>query len=176
MVVRLTSQGAEKRFSLGWFDEAYIGHCDVFLVKNEAQQIIAFANVVNPYQSKNATVDLMRRRTQAPPGTMDFLFTGMFEHYKAQGYAGFNIGLSALSGVGDVDNARRLEKGVRYLYRHLNRFYNFKGLHAYKDKFQPRWESRYLVYPSVMALPDVVMALIRADSGDRLFDYLRPDD
>jgi phosphatidylglycerol lysyltransferase len=169
-------QGAEKRFSLGWFDEAYIGHCDVFLVKDEAQQIIAFANVVNPYQSKNATVDLMRRRTEAPPGTMDFLFTGMFEHYKAQGYAGFNIGLSALSGVGDVDNARRLEKGARYLYRHLNRFYNFKGLHAYKDKFQPRWESRYLVYPSVMALPDVVMALIRADSGDRLFDYLRPDD
>jgi phosphatidylglycerol lysyltransferase len=169
-------QGAEKRFSLGWFDDAYIGDCEIFLVMDEANQIIAFANIVKPYQSKNVTVDLMRRRTGAPPGTMDFLFTGMFEHYKAQGYAGFNIGLSALAGVGDVHTARRLEKGVRYLYRHLNRFYNFKGLHAYKDKFQPRWESRYLVYPSVMALPDVVMALIRADSGDRLFDYLRPDD
>jgi phosphatidylglycerol lysyltransferase len=169
-------QGAEKRFSLGWFDDAYVGDCDVFLVKNEAQEIIAFANVVNPYQSKNVTVDLMRRRSESPPGTMDFLFTGMFEHYKVQGYAGFNIGLSALAGVGDVHTSRRLEKGVRYLYRHLSRFYNFKGLHAYKDKFQPCWESRYLVYPSVIALPDVVMALIRADSGDRLFDYLRPDD
>jgi phosphatidylglycerol lysyltransferase len=168
-------QGAEKRFSLGWFDEAYIGDCEVFLVLDEAQQMIAFANVVNPYQSKNATVDLMRRRTDAPPGTMDFLFTGMFEHYKVQGYAGFNIGLSALAGVGDVNTSRRLEKGVRYLYRHLSRFYNFKGLHAYKDKFQPQWESRYLVYPSVLTLPDIVMALIRADSGDRLFDYLRPD-
>lgn len=169
-------QGAEKRFSLGWFDETYIRDCKVFLVISEAHEVIAFANVVNPYQSKNITVDLMRRRTEAPPGTMDFLFTGMFEHYKAQGYAGFNIGLSALSGVGEMDTSRRLEKGVRYLYRHLNRFYNFKGLHAYKDKFQPRWEPRYLVYPSVMTLPEVVMALIRADSGDRLFDYLRPGD
>jgi phosphatidylglycerol lysyltransferase len=169
-------QGAEKRFSLGWFDELYIGDCKVFLVINEAKEMIAFANVVNHYQSKNITVDLMRRRTEAPPGTMDFLFTGMFEHYKAQGYTGFNIGLSALSGVGEMSTSRRLEKGVRYLYRHLSRFYNFKGLHAYKDKFQPQWEPRYLVYPSVMALPDVVMALIRADSGDRLFDYLRPGD
>jgi hypothetical protein len=25
-------------------------------------------------------------------------------------------------------------------------------------------------------LPDVVIALVRADSGDRLFDYLRPGD
>jgi phosphatidylglycerol lysyltransferase len=172
----LAMQGAEKRFSLGWFDELYIGECKVFLVMNQAKEIIAFANVVNPYQSKNVTVDLMRRRTESPPGTMDFLFTGMFEHYKAQGYAGFNIGLSALSGVGDVEASRRLEKGVRYLYRHLSRFYNFKGLHAYKEKFQPRWEPRYLVYPSVMALPEVVVALIRADSGDRLLDYLRPGD
>jgi phosphatidylglycerol lysyltransferase len=172
----LMMQGAEKRFSLGWFDEAYVRDCQVFLVMNEAQDVMAFANVINPYQSKNITVDLMRRQADVPPGTMDFLFTGMFEHYKAQGYAGFNIGLSALSGVGDVETARRLEKGVRYLYRHLNRFYNFKGLHAYKEKFQPRWESRYLVYPSVMSLPDVVIALVRADSGDRLFDYLRPGD
>lgn len=172
----LMMQGAEKRFSLGWFDEAYVRGCKVFLVMNEAKEVIAFANVINPYQAKNITVDLMRRQTDVPPGTMDFLFTGMFEHYKAEGYTGFNIGLSALSGVGDVESSRRLEKGVRYLYRHLNRFYNFKGLHAYKDKFQPRWESRYLVYPSVMALPDVVIALIRADSGDRLFDYLRPGD
>jgi hypothetical protein len=28
----------------------------------------------------------------------------------------------------------------------------------------------------VMTLPEVVMALIRADSGDRLLDYLRPGD
>jgi phosphatidylglycerol lysyltransferase len=172
----LAMQGAEKRFSLGWFNEAYIEECTVFLVVNEAKEIIAFANVVRPYQSKNVTVDLMRRRSESPPGTMDFLFTGMFEYYKAQGYAGFNIGLSALSGVGDVEESRRLEKGVRYLYRHLSRFYNFKGLHAYKEKFQPRWEPRYLVYPSVMTLPEVVMALIRADSGDRLLDYLRPGD
>jgi hypothetical protein len=46
--------------------------------------------------------------------------------------------------------------------------------------FYQGWErgfeiaSLYLVYPSLAALPDVVVALIRTDSGDRLFDYFKP--
>ncbi|HEY9606509.1 MAG TPA: phosphatidylglycerol lysyltransferase domain-containing protein, partial [Allocoleopsis sp.] len=68
----------------------------------------------------------------------------------------------------------RLEKALHYLYEHLNQFYNFKGLQAYKEKFHPRWEPRYLIYPRRAALLDVIVALIRADSGDRLLDYFKP--
>ena len=64
---------------------------------------------------------------------------------------------------------------LRYLYKYLNQFYNFKGLHSYKEKFHPRWELPYFVYPSLVALPEVVVALIWADCGDRLWDYLKPD-
>jgi phosphatidylglycerol lysyltransferase len=168
-------QGSEKRFSLGWFDENYLQGCKIIAIISPDKELIAFANVVNEYQSKNITVDLMRRRKEMPPGTMDFLFVGMFEHFKALGYKKFNIGLSALSGVGEAETPRRLEQAVSYLYEHLNRFYGFKGLHAYKEKFQPDWEPRYLVYPSVITLPEIVVALIRADSGDRILDYLRPN-
>ncbi|WP_017302351.1 phosphatidylglycerol lysyltransferase domain-containing protein [Nodosilinea nodulosa] len=75
------------------------------------------------------------------------------------------------SGVGENPEAPRLEKGVHYLYDHLNQVYNVQGLRAYKDKFHPRWEPRYLVYSRLADLPDVVVALVRADSGDRLQDY-----
>lgn len=40
--------------------------------------------------------------------------------------------------------------------------------------FNPRWESRYFIYPGAVALPEVVVALIRADLGDRLLDYFKP--
>jgi phosphatidylglycerol lysyltransferase len=170
-----TMQGSEKRFSLGWFDDSYLQECKIIAIMNPEKELIAFANVVNDYQSKNVTVDLMRRRKEVPPGTMDFLFVGMFEHFKALEYQKFNIGLSALAGVGESTTSRRLEQAVSYLYKHLNRFYGFKGLHNYKEKFQPDWEPRYLVYPSVITLPEVVVALIRADSGDRILDYLRPN-
>jgi phosphatidylglycerol lysyltransferase len=97
------------------------------------------------------------------------------QHFKEQGCVGFNMGLSALSGMGMSEQSRRLEKAVHYLSYHLNQFYNFQGLHAYKEKFHPRWEPRYLIDPDLISLPDVVVALIRADSGDRLLDYLKPD-
>ncbi|MBF2076221.1 MAG: bifunctional lysylphosphatidylglycerol flippase/synthetase MprF [Synechococcales cyanobacterium C42_A2020_086] len=169
-----TMHGAEKKFSLGWFDEDYLRDCEVAVVRSSTGQIQAFANIVPEYQCNDATIDLMRHRAEIERGTMDFLFISLFQHFKERGYDGFNLGLSALSGVGEMNRSARLEKGIHYLYEHLNRFYNFKGLHEYKDKFHPRWEPRYFVFPSLSALPDVVIALIRADSGDRLFDYLKP--
>jgi phosphatidylglycerol lysyltransferase len=168
------AQGSEKHFSLGWFNEAYLRECEIAVVHNPEGNISAFANIVREYQLNEATIDMMRHRPFIENGTMDFLFISLLQHFKEGGYDSFNFGLSALAGVGDNPESRRLEKVLHYLYQHLNRFYNFKGLHAYKDKFRPHWEPRYLVYPSLAALPDIVVALIRADSGDRLFDYFKP--
>ncbi|RCJ30583.1 hypothetical protein A6770_21065 [Nostoc minutum NIES-26] len=167
-------QGSEKRFSLGWFDEAYLRKCEIAVVHTPNGQIGAFANLLPEYQLNEITIDMMRHRQSLENGTMDFLFVSILQHVKEKGYNSFNFGLSALAGVGETLESRRLERVLHYLYEHLNRFYNFKGLHAYKEKFRPRWEPRYLVYPSLAALPDVVVALIRADSGDRLLDYFKP--
>lgn len=167
-------QGSEKHFSLGWFHAAYLQECELAVVYSAEGQITAFANIIPEYQLNEITIDLMRQRTKVEAGTMDFLFISMFQHFKDQGYDTFNLGLSALAGVGANQGSRRLEKGLHYLYEHLNRFYNFQGLHEYKEKFHPRWQPRYLVYPSWAALPDVVVALVRADSGDRLLDYFKP--
>ncbi|MEG4577938.1 phosphatidylglycerol lysyltransferase domain-containing protein [Microcoleus sp. N3A4] len=167
-------QGSEKKFSLGWFNDAYLRDCEIAVVRNADGRVTAFANVVSEYRLNEATIDLMRHRQNVEHGTMDFLFVSLFQHFKEQGYDGFNLGLSALSGIGMSKQSPRLEKAVRYLYTHLNQFYNFQGLHAYKEKFHPNWEPRYLIYPGWFALPDVVVALVRADSGDRLLDYFKP--
>lgn len=168
------THGAEKKFSLGWFDEDYLRECEIAAIHTPDGEITAFANIIPEYQCNDATIDLMRRKSEVEHGTMDFLFIELFQHFQAQGYDGFNLGLSALSGVGGSQSSPRLEKGIHYLYEHLNQFYNFEGLHEYKDKFHPRWEPRYLVYPGLVSLLDVVIALIRADSGDRLLDYFKP--
>ncbi|MGA7952346.1 MAG: phosphatidylglycerol lysyltransferase domain-containing protein [Gloeobacterales cyanobacterium] len=167
-------KGSEKKFSLGWFDEAYLRECQIAAVRTPQGHLSAFANVVPEYQLNEITLDLMRHRAETENGTMDFMFVSMFQYFQEQGYDSFNLGLSALSGVGGSEQAPRLEKGMYYLSEHLNQFYNFKGLHTYKEKFHPRWEPRYLVYPSLTSLPDIVVGLVRADSGDRLLDYLKP--
>ncbi|MEK0180734.1 phosphatidylglycerol lysyltransferase domain-containing protein [Microcoleus anatoxicus] len=166
-------QGAEKRFSLGWFNETYLRETRAIAIHTPDGKISAFANMISS-GNQVVGVDLMRRVTEVENGTMECLFASMLQHCQELGYTEFDLGLSALAGVGEAEKSGRLEKVLIYLSEHLSKFYNFQGLHSFKDKFGPRWEARYLVYPSLGSLPDVVVALIRADSGDRLWDYLRP--
>jgi phosphatidylglycerol lysyltransferase len=165
--------GREKRFSLGWFEEDYLRGTPVLVVRAPDGRAIAFANLLPEYQKNECTADMMRRLCEVPPGTMDFLFVSLLQWAREQGYDSFNLGLSALSGVGAAPDDPRAERALHFLYEHVDQFYNFKGLHAFKDKFDPRWEPRYLAYPSASSLPGLALALIRADSGDEFIgDYL----
>ncbi len=171
----LTSMhGTEKRFSLGWFDEEYLNSSAVIVIHNPEGTIDAFANILPEYQASEVSIDLMRHRHQAEKGQMDFLFVSLIEWAKGQGYATFNMGLSGLAGIGENPTDPAIERTLHYVYEHVNQFYNFKGLHEFKAKFDPSWSPRYLVYPNVTSLPAVTIAMMRADSGtDILGSYLK---
>lgn len=166
--------GSELRFATGWFDDDYILSSPVMVVYAPAGHISAFANLMPEYQLNAVAVDLMRRRRGIEKNTLDFLFVALFEWAKKQGYTSFSLGLSALSGVGERPTDPTAERALHFFYEHINQFYNFKGLHAFKDKFRPQWLPRYLVYPGPASLPAIVTALVRADSGDEFpWAYLK---
>jgi phosphatidylglycerol lysyltransferase len=170
-----TMHGREKRFSLGWFDEDYLRSGPVMTVVTPAGGIRAFANLVTEYRRNELTVDLMRHRGDAESGTMDFLLIELFRWARERGYDTFNLGLSALAGVGEARGSPAFERALRFIYEHVNGFYRFRGVHDFKEKFAPRWEPRYLVYPGATGLPAVALALILADSGTSTFWPQRPD-
>lgn len=167
-------QGSEKQFSIGWFNPEFLRDCHIAVVYDANGKVLAFSDLLSGYNRKEVTVDLMRHRSDAEKGVMDYLFAMMLQHFQKEGYDSFNFSLSPLAGVGAAPNSHRVEKSLHYFFEHLNQFYNFKGLHHFKEKFRPRWEPRYLVFPSLSVLPDVAVGLVRADSGDRLFDYIKP--
>ena len=61
---------AEKRFSLGFFDERYLAHFDVGVVRHQGA-VVAFANLWRG-GSTELSVDLMRYNDAAPKGVMDY--------------------------------------------------------------------------------------------------------
>ncbi len=164
---------SEMRFSVGWFDEDYLNTCPILVIRNSEGRIDAFLNIIAGFPADELTADMMRHRSHAEKGQMDFLFVSLFEWAQQAGYARFNFGLSALSGIGERPADPAIEKALRFVFEHINRFYNFKGLHSYKDKYGPVWSPRYLIYPNVGTLPAVGAALIQANTGnDLLGGYL----
>jgi len=167
-------KGAEKRFSLGYFDEEYLQSGPVMVVRSPEGSVTAFANIVSEYQLDGITIDLMRQRSGVERGTMEFLFAALFGWAREQGHATFSLGLSALAGVGQAPDDPAAERALRFIYEHIDQFYNFRGLHAFKDKFHPDWQPRYLVHPGPASLPAVAVALVRADSGNAfVWDYVK---
>jgi phosphatidylglycerol lysyltransferase len=141
----------EKGFSLGRFDPAYLAQFDCAVIR-KAGQVVAFANLWATADKSELSIDLMRHGDAAPPGTMDFLFLSLMLWGKAQHYERFSLGLAPLSGIEGKPLAPTWAKIARLLFEHGERFYGFKGLRAYKDKFDPRWESRYIAGPRGLAM------------------------
>ena len=134
----------EKGFSLGNFQPSYIDGQPVALIRQHGE-LVAFANLLRTQLKEEISVDMMRQLPEAPPGTMDFLFTRLMLHFQAEGYQRFGLGMAPMSGMASHELAPRWHRFGRLLFDHGETFYNFRGLRGFKDKFDPEWEPRYLV-------------------------------
>ncbi len=148
---------AEKGFSLGRFDENYLARSELAVVR-KGDSIVAFANLMPDYaRHDELSIDLMRHVRDTPPGTMEFLFANILEYAREAGYHAFNLGVAPLAGVGTTRYARAGERVARIAYEYGNRFYNYKGLRSFKEKFHPAWRGTYLAYPLLTPLPALLI-------------------
>jgi phosphatidylglycerol lysyltransferase len=154
----------EKGFSLGRFDEAYLRHFPVALVRDRGR-LVAFANIWASAAKHELSVDLMRHLPDAPAGVMDYLFTSLLLWGKAEGYASFSLGMAPFAGLPARQLAPLWSRLGALVFRHGEHFYNFQGLRAYKNKFDPEWSPRYLASPGGLALPAVLSNVAALVSG-----------
>lgn len=155
----------EKGFSLGFFDRDYLNKCDIALVKNNDNQIIAFANIMPNLNSNVASIDLMRfDDDQSPNGAMDFLFLKLFLHSQSIGKRYFDLGMTPLANVGVNENSFVREKIAFLIYRFGDQVYSFEGLRKYKQKFAPEWLPVYTSYSKKSWLPYTMWTIFHIDS------------
>ncbi len=154
-----SKQVSEKRFSLGFFDEDYLRLTDIAVIKDEAGVIRAFANLWQTTNHEEIAIDLMRYDPNTEKGIMDFLFSELMLWGKEENYQWFSMGLAPLAGLEQFPLAPLWHKIGATLFDLGDQFYNFKGLHEYKAKYTPYWESRYLAVPGGFSTP-IIMVLI----------------
>ena len=167
-----TKSASEKGFSVGFFDEDYLRRSPV-AVMERGGRIEAFTNLWRAADRREISPDLMRYRATAPPGVMDALFAHAMEWAAERGYAWFNLGMAPLAGLPVQAASRAWLRAGHFVYRHGESFYNFQGVRAYKSKFDPVWQPRYLAYPGGLALARVVTDVASLIAGGYVRMFLR---
>jgi phosphatidylglycerol lysyltransferase len=105
-------------------------------------------------------LDLTRRTPTTPPGVMELLLVRAIERFRACGANVLSLGLVAWS-----DTLQEMTPVQRTLARFVTDRLHLGDPHhslfPFKQKFHPRWESRYLVTRTTLALPKVALAIFR---------------
>jgi phosphatidylglycerol lysyltransferase len=154
----------EKGFSLGFFDAAYLQRLPAAVVRID-DQIVAFTNIWQGGEREELTIDLMRYTPEAPRGVMEFLFIELMLWGIGQGYRWFNLGMAPMTGMETNEAAPLWHKIGGLVARFGERFYNFKGLRQYKEKFNPVWYPKYLACPGGLGLPRMLTDISALVSG-----------
>lgn len=148
----------EWRFLTGRFDEDYLQRVPIYTLSDNNERLLAFANGLPLFKEGVATVDLMRRRRDTPPNTMDFLFILLLAELKRQNVKSFNLGLSPLDGREFTTNG--VDKTLNRAFGVFQSFIGFRGLHQFKAKYGPDWEPRYVWFDgSLLRLMRVALAV-----------------
>jgi len=134
----------EMVFSQGMFIPEMIEKTTVLSIENEEEKIVAFLNIIPDYVKGEGTYDLIRMTEDAPTGIVYFLLTEMFEWMKQQGLSKVNLGMVAFAGIDEAKTVT--EKSMKFAQEKLRSLQHFKGQFQFKDKFDPVWVKKYLVY------------------------------
>lgn len=156
----LKSMGrTELIFSQGMFNWNELKTQTIITLENADEKVVAFLNIIPDYAKNEATYDLIRKTVDAPGGNMDLLLIELINHCKAKGIRYLNLGLAPLSGI---EHGKDLpEKTVKFAYEKLQQFRHYKGLRDFKEKFDPEWHNKYLIYENHYDLLQLPLALNR---------------
>ncbi len=153
------------RFSMGRFPEDWSPDLLTVVARGADGRVLSFLTWTPLYAANGWALDVMRRGELAPPGVMELMLTEGFAWAKAHGYAHMSLGLAPLAGLaGTPDDADTMELAVSTgahdaathlitliersavaLHRRGLLLKDYRSLYAFKAKFQPKWEARYLL-------------------------------
>ncbi|HET7802544.1 MAG TPA: DUF2156 domain-containing protein, partial [Humibacillus xanthopallidus] len=157
----------EMAFTLGGVDEALDPDTVVGLAIDTDATVHGVTSWLPVYAAGGRphgwTLDVMRRLPDGFRPVTEFLIASACLSFKEQG-----ADLVSLSGAplahagGDTADSEPLDRLLSALGEALEPLYGFRSLESFKQKFSPRGETVYLVFPDEAALPRIGLALTSA--------------
>jgi lysylphosphatidylglycerol synthetase-like protein (DUF2156 family) len=106
------------------------------------------------------TLDFMRRRPGSFNGLMEFLIASAVRDCQAEGMEFVSLSGAPLARIDAGQPPTPLQRALDLLAR---------SLLAFKSRFRPTYQPRYLAYPDRMSLPNIGFSMVRAYLPDLTF-------
>jgi lysyl-tRNA synthetase class 2 len=120
-----------------------------------------------PWGNDGLSLDLMRRSSDSVSGVNELLIASTIEFARAHGIVQISLNFATFRSI--FEKGERLGAGPITRLNHkililLSRFVQMESLYRFNAKFQPVWEPRYILFPSIGHLGRVAIAILRAES------------
>jgi lysyl-tRNA synthetase class 2 len=120
-----------------------------------------------PWGRNGLSLDLMRRSPHGDPGLNELLIVAVLQAAAELEVSRLSLNFAVFRSA--LDRGQRIGAGpvLRLWCRMLliaSKWFQIESLFRFNAKFGPRWEPRYVVYPSAGDLPHVLLATLEAEA------------
>jgi lysyl-tRNA synthetase class 2 len=147
------------RFGLAEDDETII------TIAKKGDEIKGFIYFM-PWATTGWSLDRMQREMGVDPGINELMIATTVEAAAKVGIENVSLNFAAFRSLferADKISAGPLIRTMRNLIRFVSNWFPVESLYRFNAKFQPEWQTRYVLYPNPTDLPRVGWAAIRAE-------------
>ena len=119
-----------------------------------------------PWTTDGLSLDRMQRERGTDAGVNELMIVETVEWARDNGFTRVSLNFAAFRSLfdrADKISAGPITRGTRNLIRFFSNFFQVESLYRFNAKFQPDWETRYVLYPKATDLPKVGWAALRAE-------------
>jgi lysyl-tRNA synthetase, class II len=164
-IARLWRAGAAERgFSMAMdsLRGEYQADSIVVWTSDASGAVKGFLHFVPAFGRSAMSLSFMRRERNTPNGLTEFLIVKAVELLRERGVDELSLNFAAFGRLLERPSGR-IERALGRLVALGNRYFQIESLYRFNAKFSPRWEPRYLIYETVLGLPRVGVAAMRAE-------------
>jgi lysyl-tRNA synthetase, class II len=156
----------ERGFSMAMdrFAESTDANCLITIAEIDGQ-IKGFLYFV-PWGNHRVSLDRMQRENGTDAGLNELMIAETAEYSKTNGITHISLNFAAFRSLferADKISAGPITRGTRNLIRFLSNWFQVESLYRFNAKFQPEWQTRYVLYPKTKDLLKVSWAALRAE-------------
>ena len=108
----------------------------------------------------------MQRDKDAEQGITELMIVDAVEYARENNITHISLNFAAFRSLferAEKISAGPITRGTRNLIRFFSNWFQVESLYRFNAKFQPEWQTRYVLYPKASDLPKVAWAALRAE-------------